>query len=99
MEQFAKINVRYSANYNGATLMVDEEGKSIDLEYFHPNLEVRKVAGECVGDIVEKLVDYCNDDGEFYGSEEQAEEIITEKVKNHFGKNVAVTVEFDYISS
>lgn len=79
------ITATYCTNYNGFYLSgVDDNDDKADT--------VRT-------NVVDELVDKCDDDGAYYGSEDRAEEIIIREVKAVYGEDVNVTVEFDDVSS
>ena len=77
----------YCTNYNGFYL----QGEGIDDE--------DDKADEVRTNVVDELVDECDDDGEYYGSEKKAIEIIIREVKAVYGNDVNVTVKFDNVST
>lgn len=77
----------YCTNYNGFYL----QGEGIDDE--------DDKADEVRTNVVDELVDKCDDDGEYYGSEKKAIEIIIREVKAVYGNDVNVTVKFDNVST
>lgn len=74
----------YCTNYNGFYMRgVDDDDK----------------ADEVRTNVVDELVTKCDDDGEYYGSELKATDIIIREVKAVYGEDVNVIVEFDHIST
>lgn len=75
----------YCTNFNGFYLRgVDDNDAKADY--------VRTI-------IVDELVDNCDDDGAYCGSEAKATAIIIREIKAVYGEDVSVTVEFDDIST
>lgn len=77
----------YCTNYNGFYLR-------------GPDLDSEDVKAATVREnVIDELVEKCDDEGHFYGDEDDAEEIIIREVKDVYGADVNVTVEFDRVSS
>lgn len=77
------VHVTYCTNYNGAYIKVN--GAEVD----HDQL---------TDAICNALINDCDEDGEFQGSETKANATITALVKQAYG-NAVVEVEFDDLSS
>lgn len=82
-----QIKATYCTNYNGAHVDVDGVYQTDDK------------SDECVSEIVDTLVDKCDGDGEYCGSDTYATNVITSIVKNYYGEDTTVTVEFDHLST
>ena len=83
-----KIKVVYCSNYNGVCLS-SEDGQKLD--------EDKEADVETT--IADKAVEFCSEDGRFYGDIEDLEEFAVSTVKEHFGDDVEVLFAEDSISS
>ena len=81
------ITATYCTNYNGFYL----QGEGIDDE------DVK--ADTVRTNVVDTLYDSCDEDGEYYGTEKNAIDVIVREVKSVYGDDVNVTVEFDDVST
>ena len=80
-----KILIQYQTNYNGVSVESD-----------HPFDE--DIVEQFINDVSEKMVGECDEDGEWDGDEDEAIEMITKSINEHFG-DVEVVVTFDNVSS
>lgn len=83
-----KIKAVYCSNYNGLYLK-SEDGQQLDED---------KVA-DVTSIITDKAVEFCSDDGLFYGDIDELNDFVVSTVKEHFGDDVEVDFREDSISS
>lgn len=85
------VTITYCTRYNGCRFKVKDD-ESVD-EAILEKLE------ETCEEICDFLVNECNEDGDYYGSEGDAEEYIVNLIQRTVGSNTQVKVKFDHYSS
>ena len=85
------VSITYCTRYNGCHFKVKDD-ESVD------DAILEKLEESCE-DICDHLGDDCNEDGDYYGSEGDAIEYITNIVQRTVGTNTQVKVRFDHYSS
>lgn len=78
------INVTYQSNYNGCHIWDVEE----DQKY-----------NNACNSISSALFNDCDEDGQFVGNETRATKFIIQTIKDVYGADVQVNVEFDWEST